>query len=77
MVLSLSKLSVWFTFGLTGYVVASGCGMTEIGAALVANIGALAQYAYRRKLQARHGLGSFTPIPFESMPTTPETEPFP
>jgi hypothetical protein len=64
MVLSLSKLSVWMTLALTVYVVKTGMGMAEIGGALIANMGAFGNYAYRRKMQVNTrtgGYGSFEP----------------
>lgn len=59
MVLSLSKMSVWLTLGLTIYVVKSGMGLEEIGGSLVANVGSLGNYAYRRRVQERSRRGGY------------------
>jgi hypothetical protein len=59
MVLSLSKLSVWLTLVLTIYVVTTGQGMMEIGAALVANVGSIGNYMYRRSQQVRTRSGGY------------------
>jgi hypothetical protein len=86
MVLSLSKMSVWMTLGLTIYVVVSGQGMTEIGAALLSNVGAVGNYAYRRKMQVNTRTGAYADMvtmgdPMENqMPTSDipfEEEPMP
>lgn len=74
MVLSLSKISVWFTLGLMVYVVVTGKGMTEIGGALLGNIGSIANYAYRRRLQVHTRTGAYGNY---VDPDYDETEPYP
>lgn len=59
MVLSLSKLSVWLTLMLTVFVVYTERGMAELGSALIANIGAIGNYAYRRRMQVRTRTGGY------------------
>jgi hypothetical protein len=89
MVLSLSKMSVWMTLGLTVYVVSTGSGLSEIGGALIANVGAIGNYAYRRRMQVHTrtggygGYGQFEPevdpfanqMPIPDLPTG-EVDPF-
>ncbi len=59
MVLSVSKLSVWATLGLTLYVVGSGKGTDAVAGALLTNIGSVANYAYRRHVQVKTGTGAY------------------
>lgn len=59
MVLSVSKLSVWATLGLTIYVVGSGKGTDAVAGALLTNIGSVANYAYRRHVQVKTGTGAY------------------
>lgn len=59
MVLSLSKVSVWATLGLTVWVVVTGHGLAEVGAALLSNVGSIANYAYRRKVQVQTRTGAY------------------
>jgi hypothetical protein len=59
MVLSLSKLSVWATMGMILYVVMSDKGSSDIIAALVANLGSVGNYAYRRHIQVKTKRGAF------------------
>jgi hypothetical protein len=68
MVLSLSKLSVWLTLGLTVYVTVSGTGLAEMGAALIANMGAISNYAWRRKLQVETRTGGYADNYTDGMP---------
>lgn len=75
MVLSLSKLSVWASLGLTIYVVGSGQGTTEVAGALLTNIGSIGNYAYRRHVQHRTGTGAYGNLPAdETEGATEETD---
>jgi hypothetical protein len=82
MVLSLSKLAVWMTLGLTMYVVMTGSGLHEIGAALIANLGALGNYVYRRGKQVETRTGGYGLAPAPMMqdnfatPGLPDADPF-
>ncbi|SOB86776.1 hypothetical protein SAMN06297144_1885 [Sphingomonas guangdongensis] len=59
MVLSLSKLSVYVTLGLSVYVVTGNNSTVEVASALMSNLGAIANYAYRRRKQVETGTGGY------------------
>lgn len=63
MVLSVSKLSVWATLFLTIYVVGKGMGNTEVAGALLANLGSISNYAYRRHVQVKTQTGAYSAEP--------------
>lgn len=59
MVLSLSKVSMWLTLGLTVYVMTKESTPVEVTGALLTNMAAIGNYVYRRHVQVKTQKGAY------------------
>lgn len=58
-ILSISKIAMWVTLGLTVYIAVKNPSSAELAAALGAQVAATANYGYRRWIQKQTKRGAY------------------